>query len=90
MDALAHWLEGTSPPEVLLDLLGDDVPPPGAAAMTERGARTGVFVRNAVYGTRCSTVVAIDARGQGVIAERRFDAEGRRAGQTRLAFGWPG
>ncbi len=89
MDALSLWLEGTSPPEAMLGPLGDDVSPPGAAAMTERGARTGVFVRNAVYGTRCSTVVAIDVLGRGVIVERRFDAEGRRTGQTRLAFSWP-
>jgi uncharacterized protein with NRDE domain len=75
MAALSAWL--------------DDVPPPGAATMTERGARTGVFVRNAVYGTRCSTVAAIDVQGRGVIVERRFDAEGQRAGQTRLAFLWP-
>ena len=89
MDALSAWLDGTSPPEAMLEPLGDDVPPPGAAAMTERGARTGVFVRNPVYGTRCSTVVAIDSGGRGTIVERRFDAEGRRAGQTRLAFSWP-
>lgn len=89
-DGLARWLDGTSPPELLLERLGDDVPPPGAAAMTERGARTGVFVRDPVYGTRCSTVTAIDEAGQGLIIERRFDAEGRRAGQTRLAFAWRG
>ena len=88
MAALGAWTEGTSPPEAMLEPLGDDVPPPGAASMTDRGARTGVFVRNAVYGTRCSTVVAIDVLGRGVIVERRFDAEGRRAGQTRLAFLW--
>ncbi|HUO22202.1 MAG TPA: NRDE family protein [Caulobacteraceae bacterium] len=87
--AVAAWLEGTSPPEAMLEPLGDDVPPPGAASMTERGAQTGVFVRNADYGTRCSTVVAIDVRGRGLIVERRFDAEGRRAGQTRLTFRWP-
>jgi uncharacterized protein with NRDE domain len=87
-DGLARWLDGTSPPELLLELLGDDVPPPGAAVMTERGARTGVFVRNPVYGTRCSTVAAIDEAGRGLIIERRFDAQGRRTGQTRLTFAW--
>ena len=90
MSALSAWLDGTSPPEAMLEPLSDDVPPPGAAAMTERGARTGVFVRNEVYGTRCSTVVAIDSKGRGVIVERRFDAGGQRVGQTQLAFGWPG
>jgi uncharacterized protein with NRDE domain len=90
MDAMTNWLGGTSPPQVLLDRLGDDVPPPGAAAMTERGARTGVFVHNGLYGTRCSTVAALDAQGRGVMVERRFDAEGGRTGETELAFDWPG
>ena len=89
VEALARWLDGTSPSEAMLEPLGDDVPPPGAAAMGERGARTGVFVRDAVYGTRCSTVVAIDEAGRGLMLERRFDAGGRRTGQTRLAFAWP-
>ena len=46
------------------------------------------FIRNAVYGTRCSTVVIIDRQGQGSIAERRFDARGKVIGETSLAFTW--
>jgi uncharacterized protein with NRDE domain len=57
--------------------------------LSDRGARTGVFVRNGLYGTRCSTVAALDAEGRGVMIERRFDAEGRPTGQTELAFHWP-
>lgn len=48
-----------------------------------------IFIRNPVYGTRCSTVVAIGARGDGVIIERRWTPEGERAGDTTLAFRWP-
>ncbi|GAY23011.1 NRDE family protein [Sphingobium fuliginis] len=47
-----------------------------------------IFIRNPVYGTRCSTIVAVDARGQGVISERRFDPDGVQTGETRLAFKW--
>ncbi|MDR2858747.1 MAG: NRDE family protein [Novosphingobium sp.] len=50
---------------------------------------TSVFINNAIYGTRCSTVVAIDRAGLGVILERRFSADGRGIGETRLAFAWP-
>lgn len=50
---------------------------------------TPVFIRDPVYGTRCSTVVAIDRDGNGMIVERRFTAEGAAAGETRLAFTWP-
>jgi uncharacterized protein with NRDE domain len=48
-----------------------------------------IFIRNPVYGTRCSTVVAVDARGEGVILERRYSAAGEPTGDTALAFRWP-
>ena len=43
---------------------------------------------DAVYGTRCSTVVAIDRDGQGVMVERRFAANGDTTGETSLTFSW--
>lgn len=51
---------------------------------------TAPFIRDPVYGTRCSTVVVIDQSGAGMIAERRFDADGRAAGETVIRFAWPG
>ncbi|MET1754595.1 NRDE family protein [Novosphingobium sp. RD2P27] len=48
-----------------------------------------VFIRDGVYGTRCSTVVAIDSGGSGMIVERRFDSLGSTTGETRLDFRWP-
>lgn len=50
---------------------------------------TPVFIRDAIYGTRCSTVVAIDQAGIGTIIERRFTADARTDGETRLTFAWP-
>jgi len=47
------------------------------------------FIRNAIYGTRCSTVVVIDRQGRGMITERRFDAQSKVAGETGLSFAWP-
>ncbi len=38
------------------------------------------------YGTRCSTVLTIDDRGKVRFAERRFDAEGARTGESRFSF----
>lgn len=49
---------------------------------------SGVFIRDPVYGTRCSTVVTVDAAGKGRIVERRFDAQGTPTGETALAFHW--
>lgn len=49
---------------------------------------TPVFIRDAVYGTRCSTVVAVDRQGRGTIIERRFSPEGEGTGETTLAFAW--
>jgi uncharacterized protein with NRDE domain len=50
------------------------------------------FVRHDIYGTRCSTIVAIEPAGGCYFAERRFDASGACCGETsyRLAPGeWP-
>lgn len=51
---------------------------------------TPVFIRDAVYGTRCSTVAAIDRDGRGRIVERRFAHDGKPTGETSLDFDWPG
>jgi uncharacterized protein with NRDE domain len=48
-----------------------------------------IFVRNTVYGTRCSTIVAIDWSGKGQIIERSFDADAQMIGETALTFSWP-
>jgi uncharacterized protein with NRDE domain len=48
-----------------------------------------LFIRHPVYGTRCSTIVTVDAHGAGRIIERRFAADGAVTGQTMLDFRWP-
>ena len=78
--ALGDWIAADRPIGALLDLLRDEIP-------AEPGERA-VFIRDAVYGTRCSTVVAIDADGAGVIVERRFGPSGVPDGETRLDFTW--
>ena len=55
----------------------------------DEAAASPIFIRNAVYGTRCSTIVAIDGAGNGVIAERRFDSSAKPAGETTIRFTWP-
>jgi uncharacterized protein with NRDE domain len=42
------------------------------------------FIRGQDYGTRASTVIAIDYDGRGFIHERRFGPHGRFTGETRL------
>lgn len=63
--------------------------PAQASDISAEARDTAPFIRHPVYGTRCSTIVAIDAAGRGTIAERRFDAEGIETGRTRLEFHWP-
>ena len=46
-----------------------------------------MFIADPVYGTRCSTVVAIDRDGRGWIAERRFGPDGVFTGEDALRFG---
>lgn len=78
---LADWLAGTDRPEALFDGLAEEVP--------EDHGLASIFIRNPVYGTRCSTVVAVGRDGAGVIVERRFEPEGRISGETRVEFRWP-
>lgn len=83
--ALGDWLGADQPPEALFDALGDSAP----ESPDPEDAYSSVFIRNPVYGTRCSTVVLVDAAGGGRIIERRFDAAGNASGETVLEFAWP-
>lgn len=78
---LGYWQDGKSGcAHALLDLLGDErIPEPGAQP---------IFIRNPVYGTRCSTVILVDVAGKGRIFERRYNAEGVTIGETTLDFAW--
>jgi uncharacterized protein with NRDE domain len=80
--ALRDWLDGDAELEALLEPLSDKAPDP---AQPEEFI-TAPFVLSPVYGTRCSTVVAIDHDGHGRIIERRFDADGAVTGETALEF----
>lgn len=75
-------------PGALFDALRDESLPDGAPP-SGGPAFPAIFVRNPDYGTRSSTVVAVDAAGRGWIEERRFDSSGTETGRTRLAFDWP-
>ncbi|HEX4268061.1 MAG TPA: NRDE family protein [Steroidobacteraceae bacterium] len=96
------WLSrgGTVDNGELFALLADRTP----AATEESVSSTGLppeweqtlsspFVLHSSYGTRCSTLVAIEPSGACYLAERRFDPTGACNGETefRLAPGeWPG
>ena len=45
------------------------------------------FIRDSRYGTRASTLIAIDHTGRGWISERRFGPEGVFEGETTLRIG---
>lgn len=44
------------------------------------------FIRGELYGTRASTIVAIDHAGKGLIIERRFGPAGRFEGESELSL----
>jgi len=49
-------------------------------------AITAPFIVTPEYGTRCSTVVRADREGGWQLLERRFDAAGKNAGESRFSF----
>jgi uncharacterized protein with NRDE domain len=80
---MADWLKGAADqPEQLLECLADE-------SLPDRDAHP-IFIKSPVYGTRCSTVLAIDHDGQGSIVERSFDAEGLMRADSHLNFTWHG
>lgn len=94
---LLGWIaRSTMRPEALLDDLRDErLPRAGVRSavpsdVPQEPALSPIFIRDPVYGTRCSTVVAIDKRNQGIIIERRYTPAGEPAGESRLSFSWPG
>lgn len=59
------------------------------AALTESDAPA-LFLPGEVYGTRCSTLVAVSRAGKVMMMERGYDAQGRTTGRTSLTYDWGG
>lgn len=82
VEQFKRWLEQPSHcAETLLDMLCDE--------SGEDSGALPIFIRNSRYGTRCSTVIMVDAMGQGRIVERRFDIAGAEVGENCVSFEWP-
>jgi uncharacterized protein with NRDE domain len=62
-----------------------ELPDTGIGLERERWL-SAAFIRGESYGTRASTVVAIDHDGLGVMVERRFGPSGRFDGETALSI----
>jgi uncharacterized protein with NRDE domain len=93
---LLDWITGeASDPELLFAALHEQVlpaiglEPRTPSDVPQEPLQSPIFIRNPVYGTRCSTVVAIDRLGRGIMMERRFAPDGSETGRTSLDFVWP-
>ena len=94
--AVTDWLATGDPdPAPLFAILASKdrpalgLPPGEPSEIPVEPSDTPPFIRSAIYGTRCSTVVTVDSEGHGRIAERRFAADGAATGDTALDFRWP-
>lgn len=74
----AALADGTHYPDAVL-------PDTGIGLERERWL-SDAFIRGEEYGTRASTVVALDHAGNGVVMERRWGPMGKPLGETRLAI----
>ncbi|HEY9112559.1 MAG TPA: NRDE family protein [Rhodanobacteraceae bacterium] len=91
--ALRDWMNsGNDDFTPLFEALADatiapdaELPDTGVGIQRERQLSP-LFVRGALYGTRATTLIALDRAGGGWIIERRFGPEGVSQGQTTLRF----
>lgn len=92
-NSFENWLRDGSGAEdgKLFALLADRTPATAAQGLPSTGLSpewertlSSPFVLNESYGTRCSTIVAIDSDGGCYLAERRFDAAGILSGETEF------
>lgn len=96
-----EWLRGGANAEgdELFALLADRTPASDEEGLPSTGIPaewerilSAPFVRHETYGTRCSTVLAIEPSGACYLAERRFDPSGARTGETEYRLApdeWP-
>lgn len=63
----------------------DDLPSTGLPLEWERVV-SAPFIVNERYGTRCSSVLAVERNGRTILQERRFDATGMQTGSSRFEF----
>ncbi|QEH78792.1 NRDE family protein [Sphingomonas sp. C8-2] len=94
--ALLDWLTGPADkPERLFGPLREErlpdigLDPATPSDVPREPNHSPIFILDPVYGTRCSSIIAIDREGQGLFLERRFDADGAATGETRLTFASP-
>jgi uncharacterized protein with NRDE domain len=74
--------------------LPTDAPAPAPGGLPREWERilSAPFVVHPTYGTRCSTVLMLEAGGSGTLAERRFECAGTAQGETEFrlnAADWP-
>ena len=88
--AVADWLAGPAEDiSALFPALANTTPLASAnEGPTPEPRFSSVFIRDATYGTRCSTVLAIDREGRGAIIERSFDADAKATGEVAIDFHW--
>ena len=87
-DALRAWIDADDDPQALWAALADEriaadaeLPDTGVGIELERRLSP-AFIRGDRYGTRASTIIAVDRDGHGLIVERRFGPEGVFEGET--------
>lgn len=64
----------------------DDVLPDTGVGIALERELSAAFIRGQRYGTRASTVIAVDHQGHGGIIERRFGPGGKPCGEGRIQF----
>lgn len=84
-DLLADAITGAADRDDLAEFLIATLSGPDARGPLERAAES-LFVVGDEFGTRCTTVLTMDAAGSAVFVEQRFGPGGDAAGRSELGF----
>ncbi len=95
--AVADWLAqgATADTAELFTALANPATPPDAllpdtgVGLSRERFVAPAFILGREYGTRCSTLILVEADGAGTMIERRFGPDGLALGESRVEFRWP-
>jgi uncharacterized protein with NRDE domain len=84
----AHWPRKDRLMQAFAECLTSDGDLPEAllTLLASESIDDSIFIRDEIYGTRCSSIVTVDNEGRGEITERSYSVDGLMTSQISISF----